>query len=742
MPLETQQTSFEWHGGNPSNEVDPNAAVTWERSDIEKSQSVYSGVDLSPVFTSSDRPNGRCWEQAFFNNKDPESSVRALAIWVYDAGLLSMVVVARESVYEDLHEAVNRAEDNTCRLTPVSDGSDGLFSVGMAGTSQRDWDTFIAFIVSATVPKHDKPPFDAWLTLYISELIVYAYALVTDPHYPARPYRRWTWRPRYHASTDSQTNRHLPTCNGRWKPYDLFRDTSTYETYTIVPFPEKHRDQSGYRCMRRALFKNQDMRSPVRELAIGVYGKGVVSLVAVARQGVSKRLVDALTGKVKFYKLDNPQSADKRFRVGISSASQKKLYCFMEAMCGLAKFDAQLDTYFSETIFDSLALRAYPNTQACFGTPLVWSPRRFEKRDINPVYISPRLEGGGSWWRIWRYNPRDHAIFPTAIPPLRKAILAGDVRCVKEILERDPRSVMRFDPWHHLPWDLARNQGNVDIVSMIAERQARLEKSCSAEAVHNEWCVDIAEGYRRGYLKGNAERMSRYAEEETGTMPMRPALHQAIINLDYEGEEGLKRLGELLVKNPEYVNAQDPWGLTPVILAAATGQARVLETLFKYDDSSEVKPAEKKWMTWGLLENANTPEVMKIILKKKVNPKGFTLRLEDAVREGDEQMIKVMLRYGCKQKCRIPLPYRTGLTPFDLAIERAIETGKLGVLGEFLRHTNDFVPSGPYDSRVPLNVQQLFAEHNQALENRRRNRMIPPRIDEIRPKRPACFVVH
>lgn len=219
-----------------------------------------------------------------------------------------------------------------------------------------------------------------------------------------------------------------------------------------------------------------------------------------------------------------------------------------------------------------------------------------------------------------------------------------------------------------------------------------------------------------------------YVEEILYKKP-RTRMHELIINYS-EGTSFLETIVQIIKRKPQYLNAKDIFGFTPLIIAVALGHLDIITLLIKH--GADTRDYDFHQRRYSLLHNAPNEKVVKHLLYLGVSPHDGRLTLDQAWRQHDHERIHHLLIYGMsfyrpKHSAIIMERFEDGTNMVTHAIQAANQgaTRDLESLYLLLIFFADFVYEGPYDAKIQSNsaIITIITNHNQRIQHERASKI-------------------
>lgn len=241
-----------------------------------------------------------------------------------------------------------------------------------------------------------------------------------------------------------------------------------------------------------------DKRSPIKRVLLATHVNAQVSVMVMPHVGVSQQVLKKLTGihdEVTLDDLDTPQTPN-----GFVFQYAPKAGTDLRARgCLTVKVDNDHDISRIESILaciHQITPMGQPLLDHCHDlltqchhiknrlTPNskdelkqwwqpVWKMESTlikEGFDVYPNHIPDILDNNGNYL----YNPDDCLAFPSSIPAIHLAILAGDRDLVQEMVASNPNVVYQRNPWGHLPIEVANAMRDLNIAADLYDAWEQL----------------------------------------------------------------------------------------------------------------------------------------------------------------------------------------------------------------------------------------------------------------------------
>ncbi len=479
----------------------------------------------------------------------------------------------------------------------------------------------------------------------------------------------------------------------------------------------------GYDCLDGWWCINLDPRAAIGEFGIAIHRNGLISVIAIPRFGVSQKVVEHFQRcHVGFKTHDEPNLTDARFKL-IATANLDALDAlnqFIAATNSISTLSIELQQHIAHVIEKAKTINfanytdekaRITNWRHEFNFPELPSPFYFVGA-ANSLPNSTLFFGK-------RYEPRFHRHYPEGRTELTAAIIANDLDRVEMIINKNPHSIFQMDAYGHEPLMLGVTRGNFALaIFLLLSARTISDKSPQIQKK-----IDIAFMILIG-LKNEFDSLlsSHYLESiycKASEVPkQRPELHQACARLE------INDVISTLNKYPEQLNAMDGWCMTPIIIAIGEGRADVVELLLQRGAklTTQEYPGQ-----FSVINSATDIEVLKVILKYHANVNDNTTLAHEAVRNNRLDILRLLYRYGRSEK-----QDDSGLTPIEIAINKADTSGEFAPLQFLLEKRDTYVVVGPYDADFKPEVIQLLEKHNASITKTRQQLFERPKVRDIR----------
>ncbi|MBH1960044.1 MAG: ankyrin repeat domain-containing protein [Flavobacteriia bacterium] len=129
----------------------------------------------------------------------------------------------------------------------------------------------------------------------------------------------------------------------------------------------------------------------------------------------------------------------------------------------------------------------------------------------------------------------------------------------------------------------------------------------------------------------------------------------------------VEEMQQLLKQNPDVINSTNSMGFSPLILACYRGNTNVAKFLIEHVKDINYKSPEGTALA-GLCIRYQK-DLAEALLAKKADPNiadaNGTTPLIWAVKTGNEELVKMLLKYGAKKE----QPDHMGIKPFEYAVQ-------------------------------------------------------------------------
>ncbi|GAB4393224.1 MAG: hypothetical protein Tsb005_10590 [Gammaproteobacteria bacterium] len=336
------------------------------------------------------------------------------------------------------------------------------------------------------------------------------------------------------------------------------------------------------------------------------------------------------------------------------------------------------------------------------------------------------------------YIPHKLCSYPKQRPALHHAILREDENEVVAILSKDPFAVFQADGLGGYggrePLDLVLST-NYSLCLKLYEHAQRW--------VHLINCPWLTEKIRHmllilnhsdpqcweNVLTGHRQLLQQvYLPENNLPHPARPLLHDACAKGDIE------TVDKILQQNPSLVDSQDPWKLTPLLIAVGEGHYELTELLLeKYKAKIDFCGEKLSGRLYHPLLNTKDRKMLQLLARRRIDLDQVRYLSEMVLHTHNRELLEIILGYlpaGSQTRAHI-----TGLTLIEEALFLAQMRGDLEVLDDVLTWYKVALPEGPYDQNISKQIQQIIYAHNAKIHQRQINRRLTWAKYEYQPEK-------
>lgn len=539
-----------------------------------------------------------------------------------------------------------------------------------------------------------------------------------------------------------------------------------FDNYQFHKKPIRPSEDNGDKLSALYSFRCIDPKKPISEVVIGIHDclndeyqkERVISIQIFVRIGVINQLVEAffnaeitnakITASFLFERMH-----DLRPRIQLITTCKKTEECN-----ALKKFIGLADSLvpFEENLKKQLMALIDPKQKESIISNIPYDEKA----------KAPYLQDHGTPSPYSCYDKQFDNEIVSSPPEIHIAILQNNLPTVRKLLKEDPTLAYAKDPWGTEAHELACEIGEFDIFQECFDarkdwRERFYPKSCHDANIQELYRVRL-ERYKQNLssmtsgqvnqalISANRRIEQKRKAYETRIIesyfPTRSELHKACIIGDLSSVE------TILEKEPLRLEEKDPRGYTPLLLAAANGHTTLLKSLINRRASLQTVHhtlqigcfGESRDISLRLIENADTPEIMEILLSYEIDLDAYEQRLKKVIEENDLPMASVMFQY----LHRLPME-SDGLSALDLVIRESSRHEGIEMLSLFLNHYNNYVPNGPYDRHIHQKVRenanivpsflsgnspfsctvseeiaQMLEQHNQKIANQKKERKV------------------
>ncbi len=337
---------------------------------------------------------------------------------------------------------------------------------------------------------------------------------------------------------------------------------------------------------------------------------------------------------------------------------------------------------------------------------------------LDPNSVIALGEHSHRFYRI--FIPEAHAYFPKEEKrhPLHEALWQGNEELVRKMIEENNDLVLLEDRWGCEPIDIAMwriHQKNL-LAYLLSIRRKYLERYPSLIKLQKPYEEEVHALYKGKYFD-NPPSMQQYHLQNMRPVPQRPRLHHLVV------ENKWSEIEKLLDEEPQAIDAKDPYGFTPLLIAVALGHMTIIRGLIARGACTN------NYGDYSVIGNANDDEVLLYLLKHHVDPNEYLVHLDRAVYAGNIKRTELLLQYGLKlfkkdkTKAMAVKVNLDGTTTLDLAfalvLQRKTQTA-LELSWLLLQYVNFRVYSGrfPAMSQAARALEQQILTRNAYIKRR------------------------
>ncbi len=239
----------------------------------------------------------------------------------------------------------------------------------------------------------------------------------------------------------------------------------------------------------------------------------------------------------------------------------------------------------------------------------------------------------------------------------------GHEDIVKLLLQQSFIAVNVANKNGRTPLSAAINSGNKNIVEMLVEEKAIITAESLSIAVELE-------------NKGIVEILLKHYNRPDRKQVIKKILKDAI-------EEGNNEMVSLLTEKDAYVNKANKDGMTPLMIAADSGEITIVQQLIS--TKAEINKQDVKGRTplmYAVNSNKSSAAIVELLARKAdlnvQDQKGWTALMHAANNPDGLKKMKVLLKYGAD----LSLKNKKGQTALDIAkenLEKALKTKSLQI---------------------------------------------------------------
>lgn len=295
-----------------------------------------------------------------------------------------------------------------------------------------------------------------------------------------------------------------------------------------------------------------DPRAPLASLRLGLHQRGGLSLLAFARQGISRQLLDSLQPADESQP-HHPQALTLAPGVGYDIRPRASLYVELRSKAELGQVEGFLTGVHQAWPFDPPALHFLQSLiDQChlqlqgrkpWQALLPGEPKKLEnERSGYPNEIPDPADLSSNYC----HPAADILNFPETIPALHLAVLKGDGARIDKLLATNNSMLYQRDPWGQLAIELAIDLEDFTLASQLFEAWQQLPDNQIALADLYWNCAwDIKQGIhnceRQEIKRDRKAQLNNYLARILPPMPDSLAAYQCVLDNNETGYQRLRQ---------------------------------------------------------------------------------------------------------------------------------------------------------------------------------------------------------
>lgn len=362
-------------------------------------------------------------------------------------------------------------------------------------------------------------------------------------------------------------------------------------------------------CFDLWWMQNSDLSAPVKELGLAVHYNGTLSVLIIPSFFCSDHVLGQLEKKgvsVKLYKgnppsLSNTQECQTIISVTHSFEDKDNLLQTLQTIEQIVAVSPNIKKLFTDVrdylhllpvkeMADDLASLFHKTDVFLNSDAVISDDVRYQNQLLkesieskfttelfvegwlshfnyptipNDVHCVGSTVGLSASLPYQRYCHEIHDDFPTGRTPVTQALLDDNEDAFLYSLSDDPFAALRPDAYNLCPIDFCIYTGCIKFLPGLLDVVSRVPVECPWQLNR----ITLAKHFlaNPSLLGRNAENggelRQHYREMETRLIAQRAPIHIACV------QGNINDVRQILDDNPEAVNAVDPWGMTPLVIA-------------------------------------------------------------------------------------------------------------------------------------------------------------------------------